>query len=144
METMAEQKDVGGRPRRLIPRKPKRVYMTDTTMQEVEHWRRCRKRDNKEVGFSDAVGEMVSHAAVYGVDVRPSYSIVPLSRVMGAMWKLRRRPWIRIEPNTGRTLQCMRCGTVTKVDVKRFSGIIRAINRFIADHSKCPAKKVTP
>lgn len=138
--TMTEERNVGGRPRRAIPRKPKRVMMSDTTMREVRHWQDCRKREDKEVGFSDAVGDMIKHAAVFGVDKREAYRIVPISQVLGNLWMRRKYAWLRVDPNTGRTLHCVRCGATEEVETVRFSGIIRAINRFFKQHRACKAK----
>lgn len=136
LEVVMDEKK-GGRPRRQIPRVAKRVYMTEATRQQIRHWQACRVRDGKEVGFSDAVGEMLDCASVYAVDVRPAHNIVPVSQVMGDLWRRRRCTWIRINPNTGRTLKCIRCGTVQDVESARFSGILRAVNSFVERHCRC-------
>lgn len=142
---MTDEKNVGGRPRRQIPRKAKRVYMTTKTLQAVEHWQKTRLRDEeKELGFSDAVAELVEQASVYGVDVGAAYRVVPISQVMGNLWMRRRYQWIRVDPNNGRHLRCLRCKKTELVESTRFSGIIKAIGRFVAAHRTCrPSEKVT-
>lgn len=136
-EAMTDEKNVGGRPRRRIPRTAKRVYMTPRTLQAVKHWQDCRMQDNKELGFSDAVGELVEQASVYGVDVHAAYRIVPISQVFGGLWMRRQYRWIRVDPNNGRRLRCLRCGQNKMVEATRFSGILKALARFVEAHRYC-------
>lgn len=141
---MMQEKNVGGRPRRQIPRKAKRVYMTPKTLQAVEHWQQCRKRDEKELGFSDAVGELVEQASVYGVDVGAAYRLVPVAKVFGGLWMRRNYRWICVDPNNGRHLRCVRCGKTKDVESVRFSGILKTLVQFVEAHRCCrPRDKAT-
>ena len=121
-----------------VPRRQKHLYMTDDCVTRVKAWVADeRATASVSYSFSDAIHDMVDLASFYYSERNAAHKLTPLSSVLGELWRGRWVPWIRIEPNGGRTVRCTRCKTTTHIPARRFSGIMRALGNFMRQHRDC-------
>lgn len=142
------KKNRGGRPRRAIPRSAQNVYMTARTKQAVRSWQAAEMDPGpnlagRKCSFSDAVEEMILVASMYEADRHAANRFQSLTKTLGSLWGLRKRPWLQIEPNGGRHLRCTVCRKERILTAKRFSGIIRGIIEFMDEHRDCRKRPIS-